>query len=631
MVLVPASGAAWLASSVARDPGGSWLVGQDAEEARIGWEDSYFRNAKRLLGQPEPHFFDRHPFSILELVAQPLIHVAALARAQAGYVFDRLVLGAPVEFEGMRRDLLIQAGEMAGFPPAKITVITEAAAAARAALGRAPEDGTWLLFDMGGGTLDVALLRTRGGSVRILDTVGTSDVSGYVLDDAIMEHITATHSAGRAVPKTADEETRQLAERQREIQLRDAAEQAKRGVSTGRDGRAYLPDPGVKVTLSADELRSRAAPIIDRGLAKCEDLLKENGLGWKDLTAIVCAGGSTRGPVIRELLATRAPVREAAVNPERAVVPQADSRAPHPKLIHPANVGGVHLLHTLDHSDIVAALAFSPESGALAVASGKSISIWNPSDGAMLREITQHTDTVTCIAFGPDGRLASGSTDKTIRLRVPSRDKCDWERETETAVRALAWSPEGARIAWGGDDHDVHVWDAGTATPVSEPFSGRHDSVLAVAFTPDGSVLASAAGAEVRLWDLYDGAVRAVLTGHGDSQAVTALAFASDGALLVTASIDYTVRVWDVVHGTCLRVFKSHAKPVRAVAFAPRVPLVASGGDDYEVRLWAPDDDKEYTSPGKHGSYVRAVAFSPDGALLASGGNDNKVFVWGLG
>jgi molecular chaperone DnaK len=641
-----------LPSSVARDPEvGGWLVGEDAERLRIGWTGAYFQNAKRLLDSAEPHHIDGHPFSILEIVAQPLIRAAMLARAQARHVFDRLALAVPVEWEGVRRELLIQAGEMAGFPPSRISVTTEAEAAARAALGPTPEDGTWLLFDMGGGTLDVALLRTRAGGLQLLGTFGTDEVSGYVLDTAIMEHLRDAYSIGPATPPSRTKRTApppadgeeagtQDAEREttqrRETLLRITAEQAKTGVTARGPGRASLPEPPVSVVLSPDTLHKLATPIIGQALERCEKLLTDNKLQWSDLTAIVCAGGSTRGPVIRKLLAAKTPVRDAVDTPELAVVlgllvPQAWSRAAHPKTIRSSNVGGVHLLRTLTHSAAVSALAFSPTGKYLASASGKSVDIRNPADATKLWTFDNHTETVTALAFAPGDLLASGSTDQTIRLRTPGREDSVRVYQAGTTVRNIAFSSDGSLLAWGGDDQQVHLWAAGTGTEVVAPFSGHDAAVLAVAYAPDDSILATAAGTIVRLWDPVDGTVRAVLTGH--TADILALAFSPDSSRLVSSSADHSVRVWDPQLHICHRAFSKHPDCIRAVAFSPTGELIASGDDDGYVRLWIPrnpETDDEFGPLSGHSGCVRALAFSPDGTLLACG-DDSQVLIWGLG
>ena len=637
-VRIPPDNATWLASCVARDPdSGGWLVGKDAERLRTGWTGAFVQNAKRLLGQAEPHYFDGHPFSILEIVAQPLIHAAMIARAQAGHVFDRLALAAPVQFEEYRRELLLQAAELAGFPPSCVSIATEAEAAARTALGSSPADGTWLLFDMGGGTLDVALLRTRAGELRVLDAFGTDEVSGYVLDTAVMEHLRTAYASELAAGGSTGKDGRdQDAEQWREALLRDTAELAKTGVTTRGPGRATLADPQLRVVLSPEALRKLAAPAMDLALEKCEALLNQNGLQRQELKAVVCSGGSTRGPVIRELLsAPGTPVHDAAGTPELAVVhgllaSGARSRLFHPKTIRPANSSGVHVLRALAHTKQVTAVTFSPSGAYLATASGASVDVWSPADGTHLWTFAEHTEVVRALAFGPGDLLASSSDDQTVRLRSLGRDDTSrvLQAQAEAGVWAVAFSPDGSLLACGGRDNLVRLLAVNSGDQVLEPLSGHEAVVIQAGFAPDGSVLATAADHVVRIWDPADGTVRAVLNGH--SSDVAALAFSPDSTRLATASHDGTVRIWEPDQGTCRQVFTQHTDYVRGVAFSPTGEFVASGDDDSVVRLWDPETGRELFTLTGHQGYVRSVAFSPDGTLLASG-DDAQVRIWGLG
>ncbi|KAF8534301.1 WD40-repeat-containing domain protein [Trichophaea hybrida] len=159
-----------------------------------------------------------------------------------------------------------------------------------------------------------------------------------------------------------------------------------------------------------------------------------------------------------------------------------------------------------------------------------------------------------------------------------------------------------------------------------QPLDGHSESVSAVAYSPDGHLLASASGKIIRLWDPNTGGLLGTL--EGDSGHLCAVAFSPDGQLLASASLDNTVRLWDPTTGGLQSTLEGHSDSVWGVAFSPDGQLLASASSDNTVRLWDPTTGGLLGTLEGHSYSVWGVAFSPDGQLLASASSDNTVSLW---
>ena len=159
-------------------------------------------------------------------------------------------------------------------------------------------------------------------------------------------------------------------------------------------------------------------------------------------------------------------------------------------------------------------------------------------------------------------------------------------------VEAVAFSPNGKILASGSYDNTVRLWDVATHRQIGKPLNGGDSQgILAVAFSPNGKILADGSwDRTVRLWDVATHRqIGAPLT--GDTNAIEAVAFSPNGATLATGSIDGDVRLWDVATrheiGKPLIGLSGLSGGVDTVAFSPDGSTLAAGSFDGVVRLWS--------------------------------------------
>ena len=309
----------------------------------------------------------------------------------------------------------------------------------------------------------------------------------------------------------------------------------------------------------------------------------------------------------------------------------------------------------------VHALAFPPQ-GARAIAGDEVLELWDADAGKRLRRFEGHTARVGSAVLSADGtRLASASSDSTLRiwntatggsLRVinydaeavaisPKGDRIAagpltsgtaklWDsngkllRELpghEFSVRALAFSPDGRRLATGGGDGKVVVWDAGSGARLQTLATSISYGVRALSFSSDGTRIAS--GHEnglIAVWNALTGErVGSFPESKSDPGEVQ---FSPDGALVTTS----TGKIWDAASGALRHDFK---KPLYGkVVFSPDGKHAMAGARE-KVVLWDVASGKELRR-FDYPATSSPLAFSRDGALAAAGGWGKDIDLWDI-
>jgi WD40 repeat protein len=283
----------------------------------------------------------------------------------------------------------------------------------------------------------------------------------------------------------------------------------------------------------------------------------------------------------------------------------------------------------------------------------KTVRLWDVASGKELQKFPDHPSAVKGVAFRPNGRSVLGACDDgTVKV---------WDRDTEQLTFSFhgelvaypynCWfSPDGRRLAGSCLDGVVKIWDTTTGQVEMDQQSNTHQC-RAVAFSPDGKRIALAGfDGTVRLLDAVSN--REMLTIFAHTSVLADAAFSHDGDQLATASYDHTVRIWNAARlrddyepPGCVTL-RGHQQLVSGVAFSSDGQWLASGSWDGTVKLWersrhgsrdavraqhAESDGYtlRYTLRG-HRANVCSVAFSSDNRTVASGSWDKSVKLWDL-
>ncbi|MBC8141233.1 MAG: molecular chaperone DnaK [Armatimonadetes bacterium] len=243
-----------------------------------------------------------------EVAAHILRTLKDRAEAVLGEPVSKAVITVPAYFNDAQRQATKDAGEIAGLEVVRI--VNEPTAASLAYGLQNKKSATIAVYDLGGGTFDVSLLRLEEGVFDVLATGGDTHLGGDDFDDALANHLLM--GMNEAAPPA-----------ELRAAFRVAAEGAKRHLSDALkfDTHIHLPNGDTAVqTVTRETFESLIAPLIERTLAPCRTALKDAGLTAADIDEVVLVGGSTRVPAVRDAVAKlfgKAP--HTGVNPDEVV------------------------------------------------------------------------------------------------------------------------------------------------------------------------------------------------------------------------------------------------------------------------------------------------------------------------
>jgi WD40 repeat protein len=291
---------------------------------------------------------------------------------------------------------------------------------------------------------------------------------------------------------------------------------------------------------------------------------------------------------------------------------------------------GTPIIKLLETKDEATCLCFSLNGQWLYSGSSNIIQVWDAKTGAAVREHTlQHTNVIVCLSFSPDGlRVATASSNNTIQL---------WNTETgvvvgtplvghTSSIQRLSFSLDGQRIASASEDSTIQLWNTETGAAVGDPLLGHTNWIRCLSFSPNGQILASGSfDSTIRLWNAKTGVV--VGKPLNRKAPVECLSFSLDGKIIASGGQDDAIHLSESGTGAAVgEQPEEHTGAIFAMSFSPDGRKVVSGSYDMTIRVWDAETGSAIGAPIQCDYYPRTFQLHLLNSELLLLVNDSNIY-----
>ncbi|MEI6380720.1 MAG: WD40 repeat domain-containing protein, partial [Cyanobacteriota bacterium ELA615] len=204
-------------------------------------------------------------------------------------------------------------------------------------------------------------------------------------------------------------------------------------------------------------------------------------------------------------------------------------------------------------------------------------------------------------------------------------------------INSVAITPDGQSIVSGDFDGTIKIWNAGKCLRTLKGHASRAWSdcnVRSVAITPDGQFIVSSSddygGSDytINIWDINTGECLKTLEGH--THVIWSVAITPDGQSIVSGSYDNTIKIWDINTGACIKTLEGHKNSVSSVVITPDGQYIVSGSYDNTIKIWDINTGTCIKTLEGHTDTIWSAAITPDGQYIVSGSDDKTIKIWGV-